>query len=223
MTNGWAISYCTIVVYTINPDGYIEPVMIRTYIMTKSSRTKCNPDHHTEVGFMLVRQPTSFPVFSPEIERDPGRLQINNLREGQLSVKLSFIPGLSGDNIKLNCPSLELFICIPPDSGTHMTRPNQGLSPSQERTLGTRLVRQPEACIWAPNNCASRLHRMVSIWYLLLRAKWVTSYSEHSVIFGSSPYRIDANSPAFGGRLTLFCLFSRSPALVLKSPAFHVD
>ena len=33
---------------------------------------------------------------------------------------------------------------------------------------------------------------------------------------------IDANSPAFGGRLTLFCLVSRSPALVHKSPAFYV-
>ena len=32
----------------------------------------------------------------------------------------------------------------------------------------------------------------------------------------------DANSPAFGGRLTLFCLVSRSPALVHKSPAFYV-
>ena len=28
--------------------------------------------------------------------------------------------------------------------------------------------------------------------------------------------------PAFGGRLTLFCLVSRSPALVHKSPAFYV-
>ena len=34
--------------------------------------------------------------------------------------------------------------------------------------------------------------------------------------------RSDANSPAFGGRLTLFCLVSRSPALVHKSPAFYV-
>ena len=32
----------------------------------------------------------------------------------------------------------------------------------------------------------------------------------------------DANSPAFGGRLTLFCLVSRSPALVHKCPAFYV-
>ena len=32
----------------------------------------------------------------------------------------------------------------------------------------------------------------------------------------------DANSLAFGGRLTLFCLVSRSPALVHKSPAFYV-
>ena len=32
----------------------------------------------------------------------------------------------------------------------------------------------------------------------------------------------DANSPTFGGRLTLFCLVSRSPALVHKSPAFYV-
>ena len=32
----------------------------------------------------------------------------------------------------------------------------------------------------------------------------------------------DANSPAFGGRLTFFCLVSRSPALVHKSPAFYV-
>ena len=32
----------------------------------------------------------------------------------------------------------------------------------------------------------------------------------------------DANSPAFGGRLTLFCLVSRSPTLVHKSPAFYV-
>ena len=32
----------------------------------------------------------------------------------------------------------------------------------------------------------------------------------------------DANSPAFGGRLTLFCLVSRSPALVHKSPDFYV-
>ena len=31
----------------------------------------------------------------------------------------------------------------------------------------------------------------------------------------------DAKSPAFGGRLTLFCLVSRSPALVRKSPAFY--
>ena len=32
----------------------------------------------------------------------------------------------------------------------------------------------------------------------------------------------DANSPAFGRRLTLFGLVSRSPALVPKSPAFYV-
>ena len=32
----------------------------------------------------------------------------------------------------------------------------------------------------------------------------------------------DANSPAFGRRLTLFGLVSRSPALVPKSPAFCV-
>ena len=35
-------------------------------------------------------------------------------------------------------------------------------------------------------------------------------------------YYSDANSPAFGRRLTLFCLISRSPALVHKSPAFYV-
>ena len=34
------------------------------------------------------------------------------------------------------------------------------------------------------------------------------------------PFSSDANSPAFGGRHTLFCLVSRSPALVHKSPAF---
>ena len=32
----------------------------------------------------------------------------------------------------------------------------------------------------------------------------------------------DANSPAFGGGLTLFGRVSRSPALVPKSPAFYV-
>ena len=32
----------------------------------------------------------------------------------------------------------------------------------------------------------------------------------------------DANSTAFGGRLTLFCLVSCSPALVHKSPAFYI-
>ena len=32
----------------------------------------------------------------------------------------------------------------------------------------------------------------------------------------------DANSPTFGGRVTLVCLVSRSPALVHKSPAFYV-
>ena len=32
----------------------------------------------------------------------------------------------------------------------------------------------------------------------------------------------DADSLAFGGRLKLFCLVSRSPALVHKSPAFYV-
>lgn len=32
----------------------------------------------------------------------------------------------------------------------------------------------------------------------------------------------DANSPAFGGRLALFCLTSHSPALVDKSPAFYI-
>ena len=32
----------------------------------------------------------------------------------------------------------------------------------------------------------------------------------------------DANSPTFGGRLTLFGLVSRSPALVPKSPSFYV-
>ena len=30
----------------------------------------------------------------------------------------------------------------------------------------------------------------------------------------------DANAPAFGGRLTLFCLVSRSPALVHNLPLF---
>ena len=32
----------------------------------------------------------------------------------------------------------------------------------------------------------------------------------------------DANSPTFGGRLALFCLVSRSPVLVHKSPTFYV-
>ena len=32
----------------------------------------------------------------------------------------------------------------------------------------------------------------------------------------------DANSTTFGGRLTLFCLISRSPSLVHKSPAFYI-
>ena len=32
----------------------------------------------------------------------------------------------------------------------------------------------------------------------------------------------DANSPAFGGRLALFCLVSRSPASLHKSPACYV-
>ena len=36
------------------------------------------------------------------------------------------------------------------------------------------------------------------------------------------PGYIDAKSPAFGGRLTLFCLVSLSPALVHKSLAFYV-
>ena len=35
-------------------------------------------------------------------------------------------------------------------------------------------------------------------------------------------YYSDANSPAFGRRLTLFCLVSRSPALLHKSSAFYV-
>ena len=35
-------------------------------------------------------------------------------------------------------------------------------------------------------------------------------------------YNSDTNSPAFGGRLTLFCLVSRSPTLVHKSPAVYV-
>ena len=36
-----------------------------------------------------------------------------------------------------------------------------------------------------------------------------------------SRYHSRANSPAFGGRLTLFCLVSRSPALVHKCPTFN--
>ena len=53
------------------------------------------------------------------------------------------------------------------------------------------------------------MHSNVQLLYLLL-------------FFSDVAVDIDADSPAFSGRLTLFCLVSRSHALVLKSLAFHV-
>ena len=51
---------------------------------------------------------------------------------------------------------------------------------------------------------------------------YVVALSSCFLHFYCKPFISDANSPPFGGRLTLFCLVSRSPALVRKYPAFYV-
>ena len=60
----------------------------------------------------------------------------------------------------------------------------------------------------------------IRIWIFPLL--WILSMLKyHNVIHISSPV-MPTHSPAFGGRLTLFCLVSCSPALLHKSPAFYV-
>ena len=43
-------------------------------------------------------------------------------------------------SLTLICPSPKSFVCNLPDSGTHVTRPKQGLSRGRRENLGTRLV-----------------------------------------------------------------------------------
>ena len=43
-------------------------------------------------------------------------------------------------NLTLICPSPKLFVCYLPDSGRHVSRPNQRLLTSRRENLGTRLV-----------------------------------------------------------------------------------
>ena len=51
--------------------------------------------------------------------------------------------------------------------------------------------------------------------------KWLNKIKvEHLKWNLSEPARLDANSSAFGGRLTLFCLVSRSPTWYLNLPLF---
>ena len=45
-------------------------------------------------------------------------------------------------NLTLTRPSPKLFVCNLPDSGRHVTKPNQGLSTGRRENLGTRLDRQ---------------------------------------------------------------------------------
>ena len=52
-------------------------------------------------------------------------------------------------NLTLICPSPKLFVCDLPDSGRHVTRPNQGLSTGGRENLGTRL--KANLSIFIPN------------------------------------------------------------------------
>ena len=52
-------------------------------------------------------------------------------------------------NLTLICPSPKLFVCDLPDSGRHVTRPNQGLSTGGRENLGTRLM--ANLSIFIPN------------------------------------------------------------------------
>ena len=63
-------------------------------------------------------------------------------------------------NFPLMCTSLETFICNLPDSGRHVTRPNQGLSSlaageGKRKALGTRLLLVMKTS-WTSSRCVSR-------------------------------------------------------------------
>ena len=60
----------------------------------------------------------------------------------------------------------------------------------------------------------------IRIWIFPLL--WILNMLKYHNVFHISSPVMPTHSPAFGGRLTLFCLVSHSPASLHKSPAFYV-
>ena len=73
-------------------------------------------------------------------------------------------------------------------------------------------------CLWSVNFSPHQLHTVPC------SIIWTSSAAIFPIMWtlSSVPLAVMPTPPAFGGRLTLFCLVSRSPALVHKSPAFYV-